>query len=55
MKFFDIFLIFAQNIDCVYTLNRLGEAVLMSTHVSMFKSKNKKNIKKFHLKINILM
>ena len=37
LKNFDIFLIFAQNIDCGYTQ-------------SMFWSKNKKNIKIFQLK-----
>ena len=34
-KFFDIFLIFAQNIDCEYTL----EAVLTSTHNLCFGAK----------------
>ena len=31
-KFFDIFHIFAQNMDCGYTINGLTEAVLTSTH-----------------------
>ena len=49
MKFVYIFLIFAQNIDCRYTLDppqcgssNVSEAVLMSTHNLSFKSKNKK-------------
>ena len=33
---FDIFLIFAQNIDCGYTIS---EAVLMSTHNQCFGAK----------------
>ena len=40
MKNYDIFLIFAQNINCGYTL----EAVLTSTQQSMFQSKSKKNV-----------
>ena len=38
-KIFDIFLIFAQNIDCGYTL----EAVLTSTHNLYFGAKIRKN------------
>ena len=40
-KTFGIFLIFAQNIDCGYTLEppRLGEAVLTSTHNLCFGAK----------------
>ena len=38
-KNFDIFLIFAQNIDCGYTLEPLGEAVLTSTHNLCFGAK----------------
>ena len=50
-KNFDIFLIFAQNIDCGYTLepprrggskNRLDEAVLTSTHNLCFGAKIRK-------------
>ena len=39
-KKFDIFLIFAQNIDCRYTLER--EAVLTSTHNLCFGAKIRK-------------
>ena len=39
MKNFDIFLILPQNIDCGYTLERLGEAVLTSTHNLCFGAK----------------
>ena len=39
MNFFDIFLIFAQNIDCVYTLE---PPLLTSTHNLCFRAKNKK-------------
>ena len=42
MKKCEIFLNFAQNIDRWYTLERLAEAVLTSTHDICFKSKNKK-------------
>ena len=38
MKFFNIFLIFAQNIDCGYT----SEAVLTSTHNQCFGAKIRK-------------
>ena len=38
-KKFDIFLIFAQNIDCGYMIERLGEAVLTSTHNLCFGAK----------------
>ena len=38
MKLFDIFLFFAQNIDCGYTL----EAVLTSTHNLCFRAKIRK-------------
>ena len=46
MKKYNIFLIFAQNIDCGYTLEppqyRLIEAVLMSTHNLCFRAKIRK-------------
>ena len=42
MKIFNIFLIFAQNIDCGYTLER--EAVLTSTHNLCFGAKIRKSI-----------
>ena len=42
MKNFAIFLIFAQNIDCGYTLERLSEAVLKSTHNLFFRAKIRK-------------
>ena len=38
MNFFNIFLIFAQNIDCEYTLEP-PEAVLTSTHDLCFRAK----------------
>ena len=41
VKNFDIFLIFAQNIDCGYTLEP-REAVLMSTHNLCFGAKIRK-------------
>ena len=42
-KFFDIFLIFAQNIDCGYTLEPpRREAVLTSTHNICFGAKIRK-------------
>ena len=41
-KRFNIFLIFAQNIDCGYTLERLAEAVLTSTHNICFGAKIRK-------------
>ena len=41
MKNYNIFLIFAQNIDCGYTL---FEAVLTSTHNLCFKVKIRKNV-----------
>ena len=46
LKFFDIFLIFAQNIDCGYTLEpprRGGRGGSNEYPQSMFWSKNKKN------------
>ena len=44
MKYFDIFLIFAQNIDCGYTLEPpQREAVLTSTHNLCFGAKIRKN------------
>ena len=46
MKNCDIFLIFAQNIGCVYTLEPprcLREAVLTSTHNLCFRAKLSKN------------
>ena len=42
MKNFDIFLIFAQNIDCGYTVELPNEAVLMSTHNLCFRAKIRK-------------
>ena len=42
MKVFDIFLIFAQNIDCGYRLEPLIEAVLTSTHDLCFRVKIRK-------------
>ena len=44
LKMFDIFLIFAQNIDCWYTLEppQLSEAVLTSTHNLCFVAKIRK-------------
>ena len=43
MKFFNTFLIFAQDIDCGYTLGGSNdEAVLMSTHNLCFRAKKKK-------------
>ena len=44
LKNFDIFLIFAQNIDCGYTLEppRHAEAVLTSTHYLCFGAKIRK-------------
>ena len=44
MKFFDIFLIFAQNIDCGYTLEPPQRGGSNEYPQSMFWSKNKKNI-----------
>ena len=46
MIFFNNFLIFAQNIDCGYTLepNRLNEAVLTCTHNQCFGAKIRKNV-----------
>ena len=48
MKFVNIFLIFAQNIDCGYTLDfdlrRVSEAVLTSTHNLCFGAKIRKNV-----------
>ena len=41
-KIFDIFLIFAQNIDCGYTLRPPREAVLTSTHNLCFRAKIRK-------------
>ena len=42
-KFFDIFLIFAQNIDCGYTLEPPRRGGSNEYPQSMFWSKNKKN------------
>ena len=42
MNIFDIFLIFAKNIDCGYTFERLSEAVLTSTHNLCFRAKIRK-------------
>ena len=44
MKNCDVFLIFAQNIVCGYTLDRLSEAVLPSTHNLCFGAKIRKNV-----------
>ena len=44
MKIFNIFLIFAQNIDCGYTLE---PAVLTSTHNQCFGAKIRKNVYPF--------
>ena len=43
MKNYNIFLIFAQNIDCGYTLEP-REAVLTSTHNLCFRAKIRKNV-----------
>ena len=43
MKNFDIFLIFAQNIDCGYTLEPHRRGSSNEYPQSMFWSKNKKN------------
>ena len=43
LKNFDIFLIFAQNIDCVYTLEPPRRGGSNEYPQSMFWSKNKKN------------
>ena len=43
LKMFDIFLIFAQNIDCVYTLEPPRRGGSNEYPQSMFWSKNKKN------------
>ena len=43
VKNFDIFLIFAQNIDCVYTLEPPRRGGSNEYPQSMFWSKNKKN------------
>ena len=42
-KFFDSFLIFAQNIDCGYTLERPRRGGSNENPQSIFWSKNKKN------------
>ena len=44
MKFFDIFLIFAQNIDCGYTLEPPQRGGSNEYPQSMFWSKNKKTM-----------
>ena len=44
MKIFDIFLIFAQNIDCGYTLEPPQRGGSNEYPQSMFWSKNKKNM-----------
>ena len=44
MKFFNIFLIFAQNIDCGYTLEPPHEAVLTSSHNLCFGAKIRKKV-----------
>ena len=44
MKFFDIFLIFAQNIDCGYTLEPPQRGGSNEFTQSLFWSKNKKNL-----------
>ena len=43
LKIFDIFLIFAQNIDCGYTLEPPRQGGSNEYPQSMFWSKNKKN------------
>ena len=43
LKFFNIFLIFAQNIDCGYTLEPPRRGGSIEYPQSMFWSKNKKN------------
>ena len=43
LKNFDIFLVFAQNIDCVYTLEPPRRGGSNEYPQSMFWSKNKKN------------
>ena len=43
LKIFDIFLIFAQNIDCGYTLELPRRGGSNEYLLSMFWSKNKKN------------
>ena len=43
MKNYNIFLIFAQNIDCGYTLEPPHEAVLTSTHNLCFRAKIRNN------------
>ena len=48
MKIFDIFLIFAKNIDCGYTLEPLPRGGSNEYPQSMFWSKNKKNMCKPH-------
>ena len=47
MKFFDIFLIFAQNIDCGYTLEPPQRGGSNEYPQSMFWSKNKKKVYPF--------
>ena len=42
LKMFDIFLIFAQNIDCGYTLEPPRQAVLTRTHILCFGAKIRK-------------
>ena len=42
LKIFHIFLIFAQNIDCGYTLEPHVKAVLTSTHNLCFRAKIRK-------------
>ena len=44
MKIFDIFLIFAQNIDCGYTSEPPGRGGSNEYPQSMFLSKNKKKM-----------
>ena len=44
MKMFDIFLIFAQNIDCGYTLEPPQRGGSNEYPQSMFWSKNKRNM-----------
>ena len=53
MKNFDISNIFAQNIDCMYTLElpHLGEVVLMSTHNLCFGSKIRKIPQFYYIKV----
>ena len=54
-KRFDIFLIFAQNIDCGYLLEPPRRGGSNEYPQSMFWSKNKKNIENFLMKFSIFV